>query len=225
MTGTKVGPSPWKSLAAEIINRARADWRGAIGSGISNNLIKALLQYDAECWLEHDPWCQNLLDCILPMEYDVPQSCIVAKEHRWQNYYKYLPQDIDINAQIPMRDWGGITGLDLDRKYLNKLAREGCIEATQSHRYGIWSTNMSEIAKVVAMGRVNPRVCEKCGKRRGKGSKCLCDSCQESYDGIYNQEYYHRTIIHVAKACIDCGKPITLRAIRCNSCAAKERLK
>lgn len=155
MTGGKIGNDPWVSLAAEIINRARADCRGAVGTGIENNLTRALLQYDAERWLECDPWCQYLLDCALPWEYDIHQFTVAIKERqrRRESYKKYLP-DIDPDEQIPIYAMAKITGLSKAR--LNNMAEEGKLEATQALNGAvpIWCTSITAIACAVASGDI-----------------------------------------------------------------------
>jgi len=153
MTGARASNNPWKSLAAKIILRAKDDYRGAVGTGISDRLTRALLQYDAERWLNHDPWCQYLLDCALPMEYDPPQSCIIAKEHRWRDYRKYLP-DIDPDEQLPIHALAEILNLNAAR--LNDIAYDGRLAGTQKQNgiQLIWCTSITEIAKAVATGNL-----------------------------------------------------------------------
>lgn len=156
MTGSEVGDNPWKSLAAKVINRARADCRGAVGTGIEDNMTRALLQYDAEHWLEYDPWCQYLLDCALPWECDVPQSLVLSQERkrRWKNYRKYLPFDTDFDEQFPIHALAKLTGLSKTR--LNDAAQEGRLEATQGFNgvMPIWCTSITEIARAVARGTI-----------------------------------------------------------------------
>lgn len=154
MTGARTSDNPWKRLAAEIINRARADCKGSVSTGGDDNITRALLQYDAEHWLESDPWCQYLLDCALPWKCDVLQSHLVTleRQRRRKSYRKYLPKNIDPDEQLPIYHLAKTMGLSKTR--LNKAASAGHIEATQRNHSAspIWCTSISEIAKAVAKG-------------------------------------------------------------------------
>lgn len=154
MTGAKIGNDPWKSLAAEIINRARADCRGNIETSMGNDTIKGLIQYDAEHWLRANPWCQFLLDCCLPIECDVLQYsvAVIEKQHRRRNYMKCLPQDLDMNAQIPVSSLVQITSI----RYLSDAVKTGRMQGTQqpNGKAYKWCSSLADVAHAIVVGEL-----------------------------------------------------------------------
>lgn len=159
MTGARVGNDPWKSLAARVILRAQDDCRGCMESGIKDDVTKALIQYDAEQWLRFDWWCQYLLDCSLPLEYNAHQSILAqqSRERRRKSYKKYLPQDIDPDEQVPIHHLAKATGLSKIR--LSNAAQDGRLSASQKANgpQTIWCTSITEIACAVSKGLIATR--------------------------------------------------------------------
>jgi hypothetical protein len=151
--GTKAGDDPWASLAASIIERARQDCKGNIESGFSD-IFKALIQWDAEEWLRHDPWCQFLLDCCLPLEYDVDKERLfqtVAMQgnpkRRQKSYVKHLPQGVDMKEQYPVASLTELTGL----QYLHAAVSKGKVQG-RLNGDNKWYCSMADIALAVVLG-------------------------------------------------------------------------
>jgi hypothetical protein len=160
MAGAKIGDNPWRSLAALIILQAKDDMQGKL-SDVHGNLTKALIQYDAERWIETSPWCQFLLDTSLTefgLPFDTYQYDVAAlwRSRRKHSHYKYLPE-IRMTAWLTVAELSSVTGLG--EKKIHNAIRDERLYAEQRFCPDIgrevWHTTVAELAKAIVVGDIS----------------------------------------------------------------------
>ena len=157
MTGHKIGPNPWISLAARIIEQAQDDCKG-IGhiNSLDSSILKALIQYDAERWLRFHPWCQFLLDCSLPMEYDVHQNdvALLTKKQRRVSYSKHLPH-VDMTEQLPVTELSAVIGarVELIRNAIRENRLQGEEQVGPYGKMTLYSS-LADVAIALSSGSI-----------------------------------------------------------------------
>jgi hypothetical protein len=151
----RTSDNPWRSLAAEVVLRAKADIEGRLHD-VHNDFAKALIQYDAEEWVEHDPWCQCLLDSIYP-DKNIEQAS-VAKRWRYGahriSYRKYLPE-VRMTAWLTVTELCAATGLSNHkiRKAINDNRLHAEKRVPPKKKAERWHTTLAELAKAVTRGK------------------------------------------------------------------------
>jgi hypothetical protein len=144
----------WKSLAADIILRARADTRGLFGDSSLTNEDKALLQCEADHWLAYHPWCQFLLDCALnPLfETDIQQKDVAKKfrQTRRRSYVSFLPNH-DIIELFPLSFLAEALHIQKQRLYSAAQSGKLAVEVVG----GMRRCSILDVAVALAEGVLN----------------------------------------------------------------------